>query len=281
MKPNKQFVGLDLEFWSNVKLLNQKLGYVVRATKANPNPNPMFVIPSVDDVIRVFAENNLNPSKLLQNGAFTNLGQQIIDYMTYRGKVLTIDVQPRLMDKNKAKQLFYQIKQAKDYSCPLPLIKQKGDKKDFAFLTCIVNMLIEDNIGGRSCDYNPKELTMITVNGFPVRTLSRRVDGAFPSTKDPVAIWEIKEYYNTTSFGSRVADGVYETQLDGWELWEAKHNLKRDIQHYLIVDGYSTWWEMGRSYLCRLIDSMHMGLVTEVIFGSEVVDRTPQIVKKW
>ncbi len=281
MKPNKQFVGLDLEFWSNVKLLNQKLGYTVRATKANPNPTPMFVIPSFDDIIRVFSENNLNSSRLVQNGEFTNLGQQIIDYMTYRGDVLSKNVQPRLMDKCAAKQLFTQIKQTKNHNCPLPLNKQKGDKKDFAFLTCIVNMLIEDNIGGRSCDYDPRELTSITDNGFPIRTLSRRVDGAFPSTKDPIAIWEIKEYYYTTTFGSRVADGVYETQLDGWKLWEANHNIGREILHYLIVDDYFTWWEMGRSYLCRLIDSMHMGLVTEVIFGSEVVDRIPQIVNEW
>lgn len=56
------------------------------------------------------------------------------------------------------------------------------------------------------------------LNGLPVRTLARRVDGAFPSVINPVAIWEVKEYYHTTTFGSRVADGVYETLLDGMEL---------------------------------------------------------------
>jgi hypothetical protein len=39
-----------------------------------------------------------------------------------------------------------------------------------------------------------------------------------PGTVNPIAIWEIKEYYYTTTFGSRVADGVYETLLDGMEL---------------------------------------------------------------
>ena len=34
------------------------------------------------------------------------------------------------------------------------------------------------------------------------------------------ARWEIKEYYGTTTLGSRVADGVYETMLDGLELRE-------------------------------------------------------------
>ncbi|HEX9826216.1 MAG TPA: hypothetical protein VGA80_06425, partial [Flavobacteriaceae bacterium] len=87
--------------------------------------------------------------------------------------------------------------------------------------------------------------------------------------------------YYTTTFGSRVADGVYETQLDGWELWETKENTGIEVEHYLFVDDYYTWWVMGRSYLCRLIDSIHMGLVTEVIFGKEVITRLPQLVKSW
>lgn len=53
------------------------------------------------------------------------------------------------------------------------------------------------------------------------------------------------------------------------------------MKHYLFVDDHNTWWGMGRSYLCRLIDSIHMGLVTEVIFGKEVVTRLPEIVKTW
>jgi len=38
---------------------------------------------------------------------------------------------------------------------------------------------------------------------------------------------------------------------------------------------------MGRSYLCRLVDSIHMGLVDEVIFGKEVITRIPEIAKQW
>ena len=76
-------------------------------------------------------------------------------------------------------------------------------------------MIIESIIGERKCDYDPRELTTVTTDGFPLRTLARRVDGAFPSAVNPIAIWEIKEYYYTTTFGSRVADGVYETLLDG------------------------------------------------------------------
>ena len=38
---------------------------------------------------------------------------------------------------------------------------------------------------------------------------SRRFDGAYPNIINPRIVWEIKEYYYATTFGSRVADGVY------------------------------------------------------------------------
>jgi hypothetical protein len=98
-----------------------------------------------------------------------------------------------------------------------------------------------------------------------------------------MAVWEIKEYYYTTTFGSRVADGVYESLLDGLELEEIRADTKGkiDIKHYLMVDAHYTWWIKGRSYLCRIIDMLHMGYVDEVLFGSEVSERIPAIVKGW
>ena len=124
-------------------------------------------------------------------------------------------------------------------------------------------------------------MTSFTENNFPVRSLSRRVDGAFQTPVNPIAIWEIKEYYYTTTFGSRVADGVYETLLDGYELSEVRQFTKRNIRHYLMVDDYFTWWTMGKSYLCRICDMLHMGLLTEALFGKEIIDRIPLIVQDW
>ena len=279
MQPNERFKNLDLEFWANIKLLNQRLGYTARKSKKNPTLG--FVIPTKEQIIEVFRSENLNVSRIVHNNSLTDLGSLILEYMRFRGDLLINYVEPNLMNKDQARDLFNLKKGELNPTCPLPLNKQTGEKKDFAFLTGLVNMLIEANKGTFICDYDPRELTAITVDDFPVRTLSRRVDGAFPSIKDPRAIWEIKEYYYTTTFGSRVADGVYETQLDGWELWEARTNLGREIKHYLVVDDYYTWWTCGRSYLCRLIDSMHMGLVTEVIFGKEVVERIPILVNEW
>lgn len=163
----------------------------------------------------------------------------------------------------------------------LSALKQRGDKKAPAYFTGIINMIIEANIGKFPCDYDPRKLTTVTRDEKPLRTLARRVDGAFPSTVNPVAIWEIKEYYYTTTFGSRVADSVYETLLDGMELEELWKNEKITVKHYMMVDAYFTWWVQGKSYLCRIIDLLHMGYVEEALFGYEVVERLPEIVKDW
>ena len=53
------------------------------------------------------------------------------------------------------------------------------------------------------------------------------------------------------------------------------------VRHYLMVDDHFTWWACGRSYLCRLIDMLHMGYVDEVLFGREILERLPAIVKEW
>ena len=142
-------------------------------------------------------------------------------------------------------------------------------------------MLIEENIGDMSCNYDPRILTTVTDNGVPLRTLARRVDGAFPDVVNPIAIWEIKEYYHTKTFGSRVADGVYETMLDGMELEELKETEGVSVQHLLILDDHYTWWDCGRSYLCRVIDMLHMGYVDEVLFGYEVIERLPAVARSW
>ena len=65
------------------------------------------------------------------------------------------------------------------------------------------------------------------------------------------------------------------------ELEELRVNEGVNVLHYLIVDDHFTWWECGRSYLCRIIDMLHMGYVDEVLFGSEVVDRLAPIVQGW
>lgn len=273
MKANPKYKYQELDFWANVKLISQKIGYFKKGT---------FVIPSIDQIKAVYENRDLDYSKIINDSdVLTKYGELLIEYFTFRGEILSNRVQPNLMRVEEARKLFYEYKEKFNPKCPLPYNKQKGEKKDYAFLTGIVNMLIEANLKSSNCDYNPMELTSVTIDKFPVRTLSRRVDGAFPSTVNPVAIWEIKEYYYTTTFGSRVADGVYESLLDGFELRELKESLGVEIEHYLFLDDHFTWWEKGKSYLCRIIDMLHMGILTEALFGREVVDQLPDIVNSW
>lgn len=274
MKANRKFLNQPLDFWANVKLISQKVGYTQRNTSR-------IKVPTIEEIENVFTELKLDSNKIITDKKLTTFGRLLIQYFQHRANFLNKSVEPILMDKNKAKKIFLKLKKELKPTCPLPMNKQKGTKKAPAYFTCIINMLIEANAKGYECNYDPKELSAFTQNGFPVRSLSRRVDGSFPNVINPIAIWEIKEYYYTTTFGSRVADGVYETLLDGYELNEVRNFLKRKINHYLMVDDYFTWWTLGRSYLCRICDMLHMGVFTEALFGQEVVDRIPKIVKEW
>jgi hypothetical protein len=215
------------------------------------------------------------------NGMPTALGQSLWDYFKFRADALNNTVEPLLMTAKQAAELFAKHRRRLSPACPIPMNKQKGEKKTIAYFTGLINMLLEANTDGFPVNYDPRELTTITVQNAPLRTLARRVDGAFPSAVNPVAVWEIKEYYYTTTFGSRVADGVYETLLDGMELEELREHEKIDVKHYLMVDAHFTWWDCGKSYLCRIIDMLHMGYVDEVLFGREVLTELPRIVKEW
>ena len=275
MKADARFSGLDPVFWANVRSISETLRYTERPTKK-------IRVYSPGDMIHVMEILGLEWGHLAdQNGNSTAFAEKLQDYFKHRAEVLNTYVKPRLMDANRARETFEQFRSRLSPNCPLPMNKQKGPMRAHNFLTCIVNMLVEDGIKGLPCDYDPRRLTTLTQGEKPARTLSRRLDGCFPGTVNPIAAWEIKEYYYTTTFGSRVADGVYETLLDGYEIAEARESLGVDVQHLLIVDAYGTWWEQGRSYLCRIIDMLHMGYVDEVLFGYETVERLPEIVEGW
>lgn len=274
MKPNPKFQAKDPVFWANIRTISQAVGYTVRQKNK-------IKIPTQDEIRKSYALLDLSWEHLYTTaGAATSLGQQIESYFEYRARALEEYIEPQLMDVEQARELFARM--VKEYSPkrPFPKNKQKGEKSGPALLTSMVNMVIE-SIAGDNADYDPRTLTTVTNEGLPVRTLSRRVDGGLPSVVNPVAIWEIKEYYFTTTFGSRVADGVYETMLDGLELRELELSEGTSISHCLIVDSHFTWWVKGKSYLCRLVDMLHMGLVDQIIFGREVANEFPSLVQEW
>lgn len=272
MKPIKAFLNKPKSFWAAVRSLSQHVGY---------SKGDTIIIPTVLQMAEAFGALGLNQEKIYTDGSPTHLATDLAAYFTARARLLVEHVEPRLMNAERAGEVFNELHRIAKPMCPLPMNKQKGDKKAAAFLTGIVNMLVEQNSSGMPCDYDPRQLTTITKDGAPLRTFARRVDGAFPSAVNPVAVWEVKEYYYTTTFGSRVADGVYETLLDGMEIEELREHEKIDVKHYLMIDSHFTWWKCGKAYLCRMFDMLHMGYVDEILFGYEVVEEMPRIVKEW
>jgi|GEM_PF-141622 len=278
MKPEMRFLHKDPIFWANVKSISQLVNY---------SKGEQIKVPGIEEIKAKLPIVGLTFKHIIdENGTLTALGKDLLDYFQYRADVLNNTVEANLMRVEEAASiyvsLFLNYYQKMGFKSDTPRNKQSKDKAGPAFFTNIINILIEMNTEGFRCDYNPQRLTTFTHDSMPLRTLSRRVDGAFTGVINPIAIWEIKEYYySEENFGSRIADSVYESQIDGMELDELHRNTSFNVKHYFMVDGHNTWWYKGKSYLCRIIDLLHMGYVDEVLFGREVQERLPQLVKEW
>lgn len=275
MRPDNRFLKQQKDFWAHVRSVSEVVGYTVKK-KAT------IRVPTLVEIVAALDKLGLASQHIAVGGKATEYGALLHSYFEYRADVLNTYVEPRLMDAARAKKVYEATaKRCKPRPEDIPWNKQKGEKKSPAYLTAIINMTVRERCRGLACDFDPRGLTTVTKGGKPLRTLARRVDGAFPSIVNPIAIWEVKEYYYTTTFGSRVADGVYESLLDGMELEELREHEGIDVKHYLMVDARYTWWDCGRSYLCRIIDMLHMGYLDEALFGYEIVERLPAIVDEW
>ena len=274
MKAEPRFSSKSKKFWASVKLISESVGY----TEAE-----LIKAPGIDEIIACYRTRNLSISDLKDEADnILEMGIDLIDYFHYRADILNNTVQNDLMDASDAETEFNRLKRRiRPPAKLLPMNKQKGDMKKPLFLTGIINMLIFEKLGIDSFEHDPHKLTLITKNRLPVYILSRRLDGAYPSSINPKVLWEIKEYYYTTTFGSRVADGIYESMLDGFELNDLNGTEQVKVLHYLMVDAKYTWWNKGKSYLCRIVDMLNMGYVDEVLFGREVIRELPNLIDNW
>lgn len=279
MKPFPNIPQTDRSFWAHVKLVSEKVGYSRRKTKQNPTLAMRRF--EIGDITKCLLAEGLQTGHIMKDGELTTLGGQVLSYLNQRAQAIEDQIEPNLMKREEAKQVFDELHAALSPTCALPMNKQKKEKRHHAYLTGIINMLTEQALGGCHFDADPRGLTVHTDGNVPIHTFPRRMDGAYPGVVNPKAFWEIKEFYGTTSFGSRVSDVVYETMLDGYERTELEKLNGTQICQYLIVDDHYTWWGCGRSYLCRLVDVLNMGLADEILFGREVVSEWPRIVKSW
>lgn len=272
MRAFDEFKNESPSFWAAVKFVSEQLGY------------------SSSGSINKYSEREIeNLWRQRRLSAYTNQLVQLKRYTDMRADLLNGFVKSKLMTGEEARDEFdnlYPMYRTQNFHCDLPLNKQKGDMKQIAYFTAIINILAEKTIRDHSgntrelgFDDDPRGLTYFYDNKNEIiGASSRRFDGAYPSLNNPSIVWEIKEYYYNKSFGSRIADGVYETQLDGYEFRDLKRTYGYDVYHVLFVDSYHTWWDLGKSYLCRLIDTLNSGAVDEIIIGREVLNRWPELL---
>jgi hypothetical protein len=267
MKAEEVFKNQGHDFWALVKYASEQAGYTTRKTRTSPS---LLRVLTPSDIKNTLKQRDIDAERI--SDEMLNL---VSMYISYRARILSDEVRPALMNRDEAKECFIEIKNRIDPKLPATLNRQKGDKRHEAYLSSIVAMFAEEAFGLGGFVNDAQSLAILTEDNHLQGIFSRRFDGVIPSTRDPIAIWEVKEYYGTTSFGSRVADGVYETLLDGYEINAFESAYKRRIAHYLFVDDRLTWWEMGKPYLCRIIDMLHTGHVDEVFFGRQAVSQWP------
>lgn len=278
MKPDPRFIGQSKQFWAHVRSVSQKLGYTTRAGKV-PSQIKRY---RIEDIAGCLVTLGMSPLTVVDDeGRATDLGNTLVEYFEYRADVINTVVQHNLMDFEGAQRLYSDLLKTHSHKVIPPNNKQKGEKSGVALLSAMIYLIIERELKGKDVNLNPLALASFTHENRLTRTFARRVDGAFPDVIDPIALWEIKEYYHTTTFGSRVADGVYEVLLDGMEIENLREEFETSPLHYLFIDAHFTWWIKGKSYLCRLIDTLNMGYINELIVGREVVEILPGLVHHW
>lgn len=275
MKAFETFQGMDTTFWALVKFASENLGYTKRG-KAQVKSY------KYDEVKKLCNDNDIRiPDEQIQ---------KVCDYSRERANILNNCVEKMLMTGDEAHQAFLNCEEVYRngyFQCKIPMNKQRGSMKQIAYFTAMINILAEKTIRETTgleqigFDDDPRGLVYLwNRKGCLTGASSRRFDGAFPSIRNPLMVWEIKEYYYATTFGSRVADGVYETQLDGYEFNEIYNRTGTKVYHVLFIDAYGTWWKKGKSYLCRIIDILNSGIVDEVIVGREIFTRWPELIKE-
>ena len=126
MKPIPRFLNRPKSFWASVRSLSQKVGY---------SKKDMIVVPTVEQMAAAFDKLGLDSQSLFLEGRPTPFAIDLLDYFNERSRVLMNEVKPKLLNAEQAKDLFLCTRAEFDHKCPIPMNKQKGEKRAEAFLT--------------------------------------------------------------------------------------------------------------------------------------------------
>lgn len=294
MKSAARWDQMPPEFWHYVRILSEHLGYSRRKVVLRHN--------SVA-IKQGLVSLGLSTVPLESSQETLISISDLVEYFEFRADLIEDVIAKNLQNAAEAKRLFERIagEYTTGYTLQLksgvenarlyeviggipavaPYNKQKGDKRDIDFLTATSNILISHYLQGDEFDPDPRKVPAFTEDGVVVGSMSRRMDGAFPECVNPVALWEFKCYYYTTTFGSKISDAVYIADLDGYERSDAEEQTGIPIQLTLFIDAYSTWMEQGKSYLCRIVDLLQRGAIDNLVVGAEVETAIPSIVAEW
>ena len=264
MRAFELFKREDKSFWFFIRFISEKLGY---------SGNGSVYSYTVDQVEKLCERENIDVSP--------DRVRRAVLYSEMRAELLNNVIEKNLMNVDESSSIFEKMRGTGKYKCKLTMNKQKGALKRVNYYTAVITMIAEGIIGGEeNFDPNPRGLIYFLNNKKVIGASSRRFDGAYPSIYNPKIVWEIKEYYYSKSFGSRVADGVYEAELDGYEFNEIYDRTGQKVYHVMFIDGHYTFWELGKSYLCKFIDILNMGLIDELIVGREVMTRWKEVLEE-
>nr|WP_011091143.1 hypothetical protein [Corynebacterium glutamicum]AAO18218.1 Yga2E [Corynebacterium glutamicum] len=294
MKAEPKWINRPPQFWHYVRVISQHLGYARKGEIYRHEP---------EAIERALRELELSVDALRLTPIPGLSVGELAEYFDFRADLIHGTIAANLQNASEAKKTFEQVvekfttgmtpqfKGGKENSrlyrvnggvpVVVPYNKQKGDKRDIDFLTGTTNILLSYYLGGESFDQDPRQLPVVTEDGVVSGSMSRRMDGAYPDSVNPSAIWEFKCYYYTTTFGSKISDAVYITDLDGYERGEILKASHKRVENNVFLDAYSVFMEQGLSFLVRLVDMLQRGAVDNLVFGKEVLTAVPEIVKGW
>jgi hypothetical protein len=161
MKPTARFLNQPKSFWANVRTISQQNGYTIRGKK-------QVKVPTFAEMRSALHSVSLTSHHICDSqGKPTEFGETLRAYFQHRADVLNKDVELRLMNAEQALAEFQALQRANPHAkCPIPMNKQKGAKRAPAFLTAMINMIVEANSEGLECDYDPRVLTTVVLPRF-------------------------------------------------------------------------------------------------------------------
>lgn len=240
MFAKEEYLEHDAEFWAYVRLVSQQAGY-------QPRGDEVVKVYEPEDLQNAVESTGINGEPLFgdfSTDGLTDLGENILDYLNYRSQHVAVALD-NIQTKNEAEETYEEYRG--DHELKHVQYNRQGSNDPLVFANT-VNLVMEKEYGGEF-DPNPYELPTILDDDKNLQlTFAKRLDGAVPDNRNPIALWEVKEFYNSSTFGSRVADAIYEIMLLSQEAQSVADEAGRDVEMYLLTDGEQAW-SKGVSYI--------------------------------